>query len=238
MPRPSRTVEHWESCDWFWSLWLSPDLASKYTAASRNSTLSSREARHGKFRRNKKEGEKKEAGKIYVLIHICGHGHFLNAFNTLTVKRKAHRGNFKSESERIKVHCNSRLVCDFIQTIKRLCICCNTMTGFITRHFKMSFCMNFDLSLNVLFQNQPYFLQKISTNQAMKTKHYFSFRKDLYICLFVNVFQRAGWLVTRKSADLAIVSMTHSRCSDISPDTRGIITPCLANSVCYCCSTL
>lgn len=41
-----------------------------------------------------------------------------------------------------------------------------------------------------------------------------------------------------KSADLAIVSMTHSRCSDISPDTRGIITPCLANSVCYCCSTL
>lgn len=140
----------------------------------------------------RKKERKKEAGKIYVLIHICGHGHFLNAFNTLTVKRKAHRGNFKSESERIKVHCNNRLVCDFIQTIKRLCICCNVMTGFITRHFKMSFCMNFDLSLNVLFQNQPYFLQKISTNQAMKTKHYFSFRKDLYICLFVNVFQRAG----------------------------------------------
>lgn len=32
----------------------------------------------------KAEGEK-EAGKIYVLIHICGREHFLNAFNTLIV---------------------------------------------------------------------------------------------------------------------------------------------------------
>ena len=68
-------------------LWRSPDLASKYTAASRNSTLSSREARHGKFRRNKKDGGKKEAVEIYVLIHICGRELFLNAFNTLTVKK-------------------------------------------------------------------------------------------------------------------------------------------------------
>lgn len=33
----------------------------------------------------KTEG-KKEAAEIYVLIHICGREHFLNAFNTLTVK--------------------------------------------------------------------------------------------------------------------------------------------------------
>ena len=32
----------------------------------------------------KAEGEK-EAGEIYVLIHICGHERFLNAFNTLIV---------------------------------------------------------------------------------------------------------------------------------------------------------
>lgn len=41
---------------------LSPDLASKYTAASGNSTLSSREARHGKFRRNTKDVGEEEGG--------------------------------------------------------------------------------------------------------------------------------------------------------------------------------
>lgn len=83
LPRENLTVEHWDCCAWFWSLWFSPDLASKYTAASRNSTLSSGEARHGKFRRNKKDrGRKKEAGEIYVPIPVCGGVSFLNAFNT------------------------------------------------------------------------------------------------------------------------------------------------------------
>lgn len=59
LPRANLTVEHWDCCAWFWSLWFSPDLASKYTAASRNSTLSSGEARHGKFRPNKKDREEK-----------------------------------------------------------------------------------------------------------------------------------------------------------------------------------
>lgn len=63
LPRANLTVEHWDCCAWFWSLWLSPDLPSKYTVASRNSTLSSGEARHGKFRRNKKDrgGKKRQA---------------------------------------------------------------------------------------------------------------------------------------------------------------------------------
>lgn len=83
LPRANLTVEHWDCCAWFWSLWFSPDLASKYTAASGNSTLSSGEARHGKFRRNKKDrGRKKEAGEIYVPIPVCGGVSFLNAFNT------------------------------------------------------------------------------------------------------------------------------------------------------------
>lgn len=62
----------------------------------------------------KTEG-KKEAGKIYVLIHICGREHFLNVFNTLTVQGSVLRENFKSESER--KNCTATAVCDSIQTI-------------------------------------------------------------------------------------------------------------------------
>lgn len=105
-------------------LWRSPDLASKYTAASRNSTLSSREARHGKCRRNKKDGE---AVEIYVLIHICGRELFLNAFNTLTVKKVPGKKCFKSESEREKLQCNS------LFPNKTRIICCNVMISCTTR---------------------------------------------------------------------------------------------------------
>lgn len=65
----------------------------------------------------KTEG-KKESGKIYVLIHICGSEHFLNAFNTLIVQGRALRQIFKSESERKS--CSVTVVCDSIQTIAGL----------------------------------------------------------------------------------------------------------------------
>lgn len=39
-------------------------------------------------------------------------------------------------------------------------------------------------------------------------------------------------------ADPAVVSMTQAACTDTSADTRGIMTPCLANSACYCRDTL
>lgn len=38
-------------------------------------------------------GKKKEAGKIYVLTHICGCERFLNASNTLTPKGRVLREN-------------------------------------------------------------------------------------------------------------------------------------------------
>ena len=40
-------------------------------------------------------GEKKEAGEIYVLIHICGRERFLNVFNTLTVRLSERISNLK-----------------------------------------------------------------------------------------------------------------------------------------------
>lgn len=43
----------------------------------------------------KTEGEKKEAGKIYVLIHICGSEQFLDAFSTLHCTGKSSRNNFQ-----------------------------------------------------------------------------------------------------------------------------------------------
>lgn len=42
----------------------------------------------------KTEG-KKEAGKMYVLIHICGSEHFLDAFNTLHCTGKSSQNNFQ-----------------------------------------------------------------------------------------------------------------------------------------------
>lgn len=63
----------------------------------------------------------------------------------------------------------------------------------------MSFCMNFDLSLNVLFQNQPYFLQKISTNQAMKKNITFHLEK---IYIFASLL-----MYFREQVDSLLVSL-------------------------------
>lgn len=78
-------------------------------------------------------------------------------------------------------------------------------------------------------------------SQIMKTQstesHDFPLENDLYSSLSVNVFWITNVLLC-KPADPAMVSMTQTRCSDTSADTRGVMTPCLTNSVCYCCSTL
>lgn len=235
LPRASPTVEHWESCAWFWSHWLSPDLASKYTAASRNSTLSSRKARHGKFRRNKKDrGGKKEAGKIYVLIPVCGSEPFLNAFNTLNCTGQSSPDEiFQIWKWKKKLHCNGSL---WLYLHKSGITCCTVMTSYTARSLRLS-CW-----ITVFFRAGYHDWQRLRRNHGLwkhKAPNHMTFhsKNDLYSSLSVNVFWITNILLC-KPADPAIVSMTQTRCSDTSADTRGVMTPCLTNSVCYCCSTL
>lgn len=63
-------------------------------------------------RKTERGKKKKEPGKIYVLIHICGREHFLNAFNTLTVTGKKKSSEENSDlkvKEKKKVQCNTSL---------------------------------------------------------------------------------------------------------------------------------
>lgn len=57
------------------------------------------------------------------------------------------------------------------------------------------------------------------------------------LSLSIEMFWITHMLVC-EPADPAVVSMTQAACTDTSADTRGIMTPCLANSVCYCRDTL
>lgn len=57
------------------------------------------------------------------------------------------------------------------------------------------------------------------------------------VSLSIEMFWITHMLVC-EPADPAVVSMTQAGCTDTSADTRGIMTPCLANSVCYCHYTL
>lgn len=57
------------------------------------------------------------------------------------------------------------------------------------------------------------------------------------VSLSIEMFWITHMLVC-EPADPAVVSMTQAGCTDTSADTRGIMIPCLANSVCYCRYTL
>lgn len=65
----------------------------------------------------------------------------------------------------------------------------------------------------------------------------FHLKENVYSDLSVDVFWITHMLRC-EPADPAVVSMTQAGCTDTSADTRGIMTPCPANSVCYCCYTL
>lgn len=180
----------------------------------------------------KTEGEKKEAGKIYVLIHICGSEHFLDAFSTLHCTGKSSRNNFQIWKWKKKLHCNGSLR---LYPNNSGITCCAVMTSYTTRSstlscwLKMYFCTEY---VTVVFSE----ISDSSKCEAEES-HDFQFRDDLYSSLSVKVFWITHMLLC-KPADPAIVSMTQTSCSDTSADTRGIMTPCLANSVCYCRYTL
>lgn len=92
------------------------NLVSKYTAASRNSTLSSWEASHGKCRHNKKKDEEKRGDVIYVLIHICGSIFLM----LLTHFREELLGvwNLKVKQKRIptQLKCQTTQLCNMLHT--------------------------------------------------------------------------------------------------------------------------
>lgn len=107
------------------------------------------------------------------------------------------------------------------------------MTSRTARCLRMSCCIKFNAGY-FTFKIENLFSKVVAYQNTKAVNHI----QNMFTLLPLSSCVCITHLLLCKPADPAIVSMTQTSCSDISPDTTGIITPCLANSVCYYCSTL